>query len=79
MLERAVNTGDPAPSIDSEAIAMEASTAVHEMLGAIGTNGAMADLLRTEMKAGALGLGSGLEYDPGSFSTTEESVRMAVL
>jgi len=38
---------------------------------------AMADLLRAEMEAGALGLSSGLEYDPGSFSTTEEVVTLA--
>jgi len=38
---------------------------------------AMADLLRAEMEAGALGLSSGLEYDPGSFSTTEEVVALA--
>ncbi len=37
----------------------------------------MADLLRTEMEAGALGLSSGLEYDPGSFSATEEVVELA--
>lgn len=38
---------------------------------------AMAGLLRSEMKAGALGLSSGLEYDPGSYSTTEELVELA--
>jgi len=37
----------------------------------------MAELLRAEMEAGALGLSSGLEYDPGSFSTTEEVVALA--
>jgi N-acyl-D-amino-acid deacylase len=37
----------------------------------------MAGLLRTEMEAGALGLSSGLEYDPGSFSATEELVELA--
>jgi N-acyl-D-amino-acid deacylase len=37
----------------------------------------MATLMRTEMKAGALGLGSGLEYDPGSFSETSELVELA--
>ncbi len=37
----------------------------------------MADLLRTEMDAGALGLSTGLEYDPGSFSTTEELQELA--
>lgn len=36
----------------------------------------MVSLLRTEMEAGALGLGSGLEYDPGSFSATEELVEL---
>ena len=38
---------------------------------------AMVDLLRTELEAGALGLSSGLEYDPGSFSTTEEVIELA--
>ena len=37
----------------------------------------MADLLRAELEAGALGLSSGLEYDPGSFSTTKEVVELA--
>ena len=37
----------------------------------------MASLLRTEMEAGALGLSSGLEYDPGSFSAPEELVELA--
>jgi N-acyl-D-amino-acid deacylase len=37
----------------------------------------MVGLLRTEMEAGALGLGTGLEYDPGSFSSTEELVELA--
>lgn len=37
----------------------------------------MVALLRVEMEAGALGLSSGLEYDPGSFSTTEELVELA--
>ena len=37
----------------------------------------MVALLRTELDAGALGLSSGLEYDPGSFSTTEEVVELA--
>ena len=37
----------------------------------------MAALLRTELEAGALGLSSGLEYDPGSFSATEEVVELA--
>ena len=38
---------------------------------------AMVGLLRSEMEAGALGLGTGLEYDPGSFSATEELVELA--
>ncbi len=38
---------------------------------------AMVGILRGEMEAGALGLSSGLEYDPGSFSTTEELVALA--
>ena len=38
---------------------------------------AMGDLLRDEMAAGALGLSSGLEYDPGIYSTTEEVVALA--
>jgi N-acyl-D-amino-acid deacylase len=37
----------------------------------------MVELLRSEMEAGALGLSSGLEYDPGSFSTTDELVALA--
>jgi N-acyl-D-amino-acid deacylase len=37
----------------------------------------MATLLRTEMEAGALGLATGLEYDPGSFSETPELVELA--
>ena len=37
----------------------------------------MEALLRAEMEAGALGLGTGLEYDPGSFSTPEEVVALA--
>jgi N-acyl-D-amino-acid deacylase len=37
----------------------------------------MVDLLRTEMEAGALGFTTGLEYDPGSFSSTEELVELA--
>lgn len=37
----------------------------------------MVDLLSGEMEAGALGLGSGLEYDPGSFSATEEVIALA--
>jgi N-acyl-D-amino-acid deacylase len=37
----------------------------------------MVGLLRTEMEAGALGLSTGLEYDPGSFSAPEEVVELA--
>lgn len=37
----------------------------------------MADLLDAEMQAGALGLSAGLEYDPGSFASTEELVNLA--
>lgn len=37
----------------------------------------MVGLLRTEMGAGALGISAGLEYDPGSFSSTEELVSLA--
>jgi len=37
----------------------------------------MVGLLRAEMTAGALGLSTGLEYDPGSFSTTDELVELA--
>jgi len=37
----------------------------------------MVALLRAEMEAGALGLSSGLEYDPGSFSNTGELVELA--
>lgn len=37
----------------------------------------MRDLLRQDMKDGALGLSSGLEYDPGYYSTTEELIAMA--
>jgi N-acyl-D-amino-acid deacylase len=38
---------------------------------------AMSELLRAEMEAGALGLSTGLEYDPGIYSTTEEVVALA--
>lgn len=38
---------------------------------------AMVALLQAELEAGALGLSSGLEYDPGSFSSTEELVELA--
>jgi N-acyl-D-amino-acid deacylase len=37
----------------------------------------MSGLLHTEMEAGALGLSSGLEYDPGSFAAPEELVELA--
>ena len=37
----------------------------------------MAALAETEMKAGALGLSSGLEYDPGNYATTEEVIAVA--
>jgi N-acyl-D-amino-acid deacylase len=37
----------------------------------------MAVLLRAEMDVGALGFATGLEYDPGSFSSTEELVELA--
>ena len=37
----------------------------------------MRQLLEVEMAAGALGLSSGLEYDPGIYSTTEEVVELA--
>ena len=39
----------------------------------------MAAILQTEMEAGALGLSSGLEYDPGAFSSTEELVELATV
>ncbi len=38
---------------------------------------AMRGLLRDEMAAGALGLSTGLEYDPGIYSTTGELVELA--
>ncbi|MEO8275647.1 MAG: D-aminoacylase [Thermoanaerobaculia bacterium] len=38
---------------------------------------AMGALLQGEMDAGALGLSSGLEYDPGIYSTTAELVELA--
>lgn len=37
----------------------------------------MEQLLRPELEAGALGLSTGLEYDPGIYSTTEEVVELA--
>jgi N-acyl-D-amino-acid deacylase len=39
--------------------------------------GEMAALLGREMDAGALGLATGLEYDPGSFATPEEVLELA--
>jgi len=38
---------------------------------------AMRELLIGEMTAGALGLGTGLEYDPGIYASTEEVVTLA--
>jgi len=38
---------------------------------------AMSALLRHELASGALGLSSGLEYDPGIYSTTEELIALA--
>ena len=37
----------------------------------------MEELLRTEMQAGALGLSSGLEYDPGIYSDPSEVIALA--
>jgi len=37
----------------------------------------MSELLRADMDHGALGLGSGLEYQPGIFSDTEEVIALA--
>jgi N-acyl-D-amino-acid deacylase len=37
----------------------------------------MKELLATEMKAGAYGLSTGLEYDPAHFSTTDEVVELS--
>ena len=37
----------------------------------------MRALVRDEMEAGALGLGTGLEYDPGIYSTPEEVIALA--
>jgi len=37
----------------------------------------MADLVTQEMQAGGLGLSSGLEYDPGFYSTTDELIACA--
>lgn len=38
---------------------------------------AMAVLVKADMQAGALGLSSGLEYEPGIFSSTEEVIELA--
>ncbi|MFN3728202.1 MAG: N-acyl-D-amino-acid deacylase family protein [Fimbriimonadaceae bacterium] len=38
---------------------------------------ALASLVEADMKAGALGLSTGLEYDPGFYSPTEEVVELA--
>lgn len=38
---------------------------------------AMSAILRRELASGALGLSSGLEYDPGIYSTTEELLALA--
>ncbi|WP_323846269.1 D-aminoacylase [Microbulbifer magnicolonia] len=37
----------------------------------------MQDLLRADMEAGALGLSTGLEYDPGIYSSTDEVLALA--
>ncbi|MEE4298314.1 MAG: D-aminoacylase [Pseudomonadales bacterium] len=37
----------------------------------------MADLLAADMESGALGLATGLEYDPGIYSSTEEVIALA--
>jgi N-acyl-D-amino-acid deacylase len=37
----------------------------------------MGQFLREDMQAGALGLGAGLEYDPGIYSNTEEVISLA--
>lgn len=39
----------------------------------------MKELLARELKAGAFGLSSGLEYDPGHFATTEELIELSEL
>ena len=38
---------------------------------------AMAELIAADMQAGALGLSTGLEYEPGIFSSTEEVIELA--
>ena len=37
----------------------------------------MSELLDADMNAGAWGLSSGLEYDPGIYSNTEEVIELA--
>lgn len=37
----------------------------------------MRELLRKELESGAIGLSTGLEYDPGIYSTTEEVIALA--
>lgn len=39
--------------------------------------GVMADLLQADMRAGAQGLSSGLEYEPGNYSDTNELIYLA--
>ena len=39
----------------------------------------MSELLRTELRTGALGLSSGLEYEPGIYSTAGEVLALATL
>jgi N-acyl-D-amino-acid deacylase len=39
--------------------------------------GAMTEFVGADMRAGALGLSTGLEYDPGIYSTTEEVITLA--
>jgi N-acyl-D-amino-acid deacylase len=39
----------------------------------------MANLLRDDMRSGALGLSTGLEYDPGIYSSTAEVIELAKL
>lgn len=39
----------------------------------------MKKLLRNDMKAGAIGLSTGLEYDPGIFSSKEEVMQLALV
>lgn len=39
----------------------------------------MQELLRAELRAGAIGLSTGLEYDPGIYSTTAEVIALAQL